>query len=39
MGFDEADFRKPKQKLVVGYGNLNPNDVNDMRKIKRMQKR
>lgn len=38
MGFEESEFRKPKPKITIGYGKLNPNDVNDMRKIKRMKK-
>lgn len=39
VGFDESDYRKPKEKKIIGYGNLNPNDVNDMRKIKSKKNR
>ncbi|CAD8107250.1 unnamed protein product [Paramecium primaurelia] len=38
IGFEDIDYKHPKQKITVGYGRLNPNDVNDMRKIKRNKK-
>lgn len=36
MGFDDVDFKqsRPQTKLKVGYGRLNPNDTQDMKKIK-----
>ncbi|CAD8115446.1 unnamed protein product [Paramecium sonneborni] len=39
IGFEDVDYKHPQQKITVGYGRLNPNDVNDMRKIKRNKKR
>ncbi|CAD8120066.1 unnamed protein product [Paramecium sonneborni] len=39
IGFEDIDYKHPQQKITVGYGKLNPNDVNDMRKIKRNKKR
>ncbi|CAK66979.1 unnamed protein product (macronuclear) [Paramecium tetraurelia] len=38
IGFEDIDYKHPQQKITVGYGKLNPNDVNDMRKIKRNKK-
>lgn len=36
FGFDDVDLKqsRAKGKIKVGYGRLNPNDVNDMKKIK-----
>ena len=41
FGFDDIDFKsnKAKPKIKVGYGRLNPNDVQDMKKIKSSKKR
>jgi RNA-binding protein NOB1 len=36
FGFDDVDLKQSrgKAKIKVGYGRLNPNDVQDMKKIK-----
>ena len=36
FGFEDIDYKQQKDttKLKVVFGKLNPNDVNDMRKIK-----